>query len=86
MATKQEKEVKKISRATAANTMVSTINGKTTLEALAEKADQLFVDGGGESKVSTSRHYVRRALETAEAMGILKLTKPTDMMVEKVKR
>ncbi len=80
-----EPKVQKISMAQAANQVVSQVNGKTTLSALAEKADQLHVDSGADSNVRSATHHVRRSLGTAEAMGVLKLTKPTDVLVEKVK-
>ena len=83
--TQQEKAVKVLSRNDAANQVVASITGKTTLSALAEKADQLIVDSGGESNPKAIAHHVKRALETAEALGILNLTKPTDVMVEKAK-
>ena len=83
--TQQEKAVKVLSRNDAANQVVAAITGKTTLSALAEKADALIVDSGGESNSKAMAHHVKRSLETAEALGILKLTKPTDVIVEKAK-
>jgi len=83
---KQVEKVERISRAQAANQVVAAVNGKTTLSALATKADKLFVDAGGESKPKAAVAAVRRALATAEAVGVLQLTKPTDVMVERVKK
>ena len=73
------------SRNEAANQVVAAITGKTTLSALAEKADQLIVEAGGESNPRALAHHVKRCLETAEALGILKLTKPEDLFVERAK-
>jgi len=78
-------KVKRISRSAAANTVLAEMNGKTTLSDLAEKADGLFVAAGGKSVVKDAAHFVKRALETAESLGVVKLTRPTDIMVEKVK-
>ncbi|KKN04020.1 hypothetical protein LCGC14_1101830 [marine sediment metagenome] len=86
MAKSTEEKVVRISRAAVANRLVAELNGLTTLEALAEKADDMFVKGGGQSKPTAAKHHVRRALETAEAMGVIELTRPTDLMVKKVKK
>ena len=82
---KQEEKVVRISRSAAANKVVAGINGKTTLSELAAKADALSVEHGGDSDTKAAAHYVKRALETAESLGAVKLTRPTDIMVEKVK-
>ena len=84
-AKKQSEGVERITRVQAANQVVAAINTKTTLTALAEKADAFFVEAGGESKPRAATSHVRRALETVEAMGLVRLTKPTDVFVEKVK-
>lgn len=78
-------ETKKINRSAAANQVVAAITGKTSLTELVEKADKLVVDSGGTSKPAETAAAIRRALETAEALGILKLTRPTDIVVEKIK-
>ena len=80
----QQPKAEKINRTQAANRVIAAIRAKTTLSELAEKADALFVEAGGKSDVKASAYHVRRALETAEALGILKLTRPTDITVEKV--
>ncbi len=80
-----EKKRERISRGAAANRVVAELNGKTTLGVLGKQADELFVEGGGESKPKAAAQAVRRSLETAEAMGLVKLTKPTDVIVQKVK-
>lgn len=84
----QEKSAKpqRINRAAAANQVVAAMTGKTTLGQLAEKADALVVEGSGKSNVRASAHNVLRALKTAEALGAVRLTRPTDVMVERVKR
>ena len=81
----EETKVKKINRRDAANRVVVDVNGKTSLSALATKANQLFVEGGGKDNVRDASWHVKRALETAEALGIVKLVRPTDITVEKVK-
>ena len=83
--TSPEQKVEKVNRPVAANRVVAEFKGKTTLAALGEKADALVVAGGGKSNVGDSAYHVRRALETAEALGVVKLTRPTDITVEKVR-
>jgi len=74
-----------VTRSAAANQVVAAIKSKTTLTALAEEADQLFIDAGGKSNMAAAQHTVKLALETLEAIGQVKLTRPTDVMVEKVR-
>jgi hypothetical protein len=74
----------RISRGAAANRVIAELDGPTTLGALAKQADALFVAGGGKSKIKAAVWTVRRALETAESLGVVTLTKPTDLMVERV--
>ncbi len=81
-----EKKTAKLSRVQSANRVVAGITGKTTLTALAEKADALFIEGGGESKPNAATFHVRRALEVLEAVGTLKLTRPTDVFIEPIKK
>jgi len=85
MAKSKEEKAERISRTVAASQVIVELNGKTTLAKLAEKADRLFVDAGGESQLQAAAHHVRRALETAEVLGVVKLTRPTDIIVEKVR-
>ena len=86
MATAKKTEtVEKITRAQAANQVVAGIKGKTTLSELAAAADVLVAESGGESKPKVTAGVVKRVLETAEALGTVKLTKPTDILVEKAK-
>ena len=75
-------KAKRLTRGQAANQVVAGIAGKTTLDELAKRADQLFAAGGGKSKLDAARFDVRRVLDTAEAMGVVKLTRPTDILVE----
>ena len=84
---KQEREAKvqRINRAAAANQVVAAVNGKTTLTELAAKADELYVAHGGKTKLRSATYHCRRVLDTAEAMGVLRLTRPTDLFVERVK-
>lgn len=76
---------KRLSRAAAANMVIAAIDGPTTLSELAQAADALFVERGGKSKLPAATHHVRRGLETAAALGAVKLTKPTDVLVSKAK-
>jgi hypothetical protein len=78
-------KVRRINRSAVANLVVGELAGKSTLSELAEKADALFVEHGGKSKVRAAAEHVRRALETGETLGVLKLTRPTDILVERVK-
>jgi hypothetical protein len=82
---KREPKPKRINWSDAANRVLSELSGKATLTELAEKANQLVVASGGKSNVKDSAYYVRRALATAESLGIVKITRPTDMFIEKVK-
>ena len=81
----EQPKVVKVNRVQAANRVVAEFKGKTTLAELGEKADGLVVAGGGKSNVGDAAYHVRRALETAEALGVVKLTRPTDVTVERVK-
>jgi len=80
-------EAKRVNRPQAANQVVAELKprAKTTLGELAANADQLVVASGGKSNLRATAHHCRRALETAEALGAVKLTRPTDITVEKVK-
>ncbi len=82
---KKEEKVKRVSRNEAANQVVAAVKGKTTLTQLAEKANALVVESGGPDKVQGIAWHVKRALASGEAFGILKITRPTDVMVERVK-
>lgn len=84
MAKSQEKVVR-IARGDAANRVVAELNGKTTLAALAEKANALVVESGGDDKPKETAWHVKKALAAAEAFGLVRLQRPTDIMVEKVK-
>ena len=84
VATEKAPKVQRINRAVAANRVVAALSGKTTLSELAAKADALFVEHGGESSVEAQVGKVRRALEAAEAFGVVRLTRPTDILVERI--
>ena len=79
------KKAPKISRQDAVNRVISELTGETTLSELAKAADALVVKSGGDSNLRASIHYTKRALETAASLGAVKLTKPTDTLVEKLK-
>ena len=77
-------KVEKLSRPQAANKVIAEMGAKSTLSELAAKVDQLLVDQGGESRSKGAMASVRRALETAEALGTVTLTRPTDILVSRV--
>ncbi|NLY02640.1 MAG: hypothetical protein GXY83_41705 [Rhodopirellula sp.] len=79
------KKAPKISRQDAVNRVISELTGETTLSELAKAADALVVKSGGDSNLRATTHYAKRALGTAEAMGFVRLTKPTEILVAKVK-
>jgi hypothetical protein len=82
---KRVPKVKRVNRSEAANQVLSEFNGRATLTELAEKANQLVVASGGTSNPKDTAHYLRRSLATAEALGLVKITRPTDWVVEKLK-
>ncbi|NLF72083.1 MAG: hypothetical protein GX575_23880 [Candidatus Anammoximicrobium sp.] len=87
MAKQVEKpKVERVSRQKAADRVVAELKrgSKTTLAELAKKAEQLVAASGGKTNESDAAYYVKRSLETAEALGVVKLTRPTDIGVEKV--
>jgi len=79
-------KVVKITRTAAANRVVAELKtgASTTLGQLAKAADDLVVASGGTSKMLDSTFYVRKALETAEALGAVKLVRPRDLTVERL--
>ena len=81
----QKEPEKKVTRTQAASRVVAQLNGKASLSELAKKADALFVQSGGNSNLESAKASVRLALETAEELGVVRLTKPTDILVEMVK-
>lgn len=87
MAAKTVKAAKteKISRATAANRVVKDLKGASTLSELAAAAEAIVVASGVAENLKASTANVRRALETAETFGMVRLTKPTDILVERTK-
>ena len=74
----------RVTRRQAAAEAIKALEGSTTLSELAKSADAIYVAGGGKSNVREAGSDVRRALDTAEAFGIVRLTRPTDLGVEKV--
>ena len=82
--TKNELKVKRLNRAQCANNVVAAMNGRTTLGTLAKQADEMFVSSGGKSKMRVAIATVRRSLETLESAGVLRLQRPTDLVVERV--
>ena len=82
----KEEKVKRIGRAEAANRVLAQLNGSASLSELAEKADAIFVEHGGESKPKAAAGSVKRSLETMESLGLVKLVRPTDIQVTRVKK
>lgn len=77
---------KRISREAAANQIVSEMGDRSTLSELAAKADALVVAGGGNSKLAAAKDAVRVALRAAEALGVVRVSKPTDLLIERVNK
>ena len=80
-------KVEKVNRQQAANRVVAEMKPgeRTTLGELAGKADALVVAGGGEAKPKETSWHIKRALATAEALGAVKLVKPSDLQVERLR-
>jgi hypothetical protein len=76
-------KAKKLSRQDAANRVVMEFEGRTTLGELAAAADALVVEAGGKSNPRAAAWFVKRALESAAAFGLLTMTRPTDVIVVK---
>jgi hypothetical protein len=74
----EEEEPERLSRKEAAHRVIAEIDGDTTLNELADKADKLFVAGrGGDSEYSdteTAAWHLRRELETLEGVGLVELS------------
>ncbi len=66
-----EEEPERINRAVAAARALKEMGEEATVDGLAERADELFVEGGGKSNVSSQIGWVWAALETAEELGIV---------------
>ena len=84
--TPEEKEGKAPQRQQVVNQVIAGMNGATSLEALAQEVDRRVVEGGGEANPRSSRNRVLRALESLAAVGVVKLTRPTDVLVERLKK
>ncbi len=79
------KKAPKPNRVVLAGKVVGEIAGKTSLSELAGKVESLVAASGGEARPKESAWAVRKALQVAEGMGIVRLTRPTDVLVERVK-
>ncbi len=88
MAKKVAKSTESLTRDDAAVQAIMAITGTSTLTELTAKADEMFVAGaeGRESNPAMQKQALRRALGTLEAVGLIRQTKPTDVIVEKVKK
>lgn len=73
----------KLGRRAAATKVVVEFTGRTTLGELAKAADEMVVAAGGKSDVKATGWYVRRELESAAAFGLVQVTRPVDLIVEK---
>lgn len=78
-------KAEKLTFVTAANRVVAECRGRTTASELAALADEMVVAGGGTSNMRTALHRVKQSLATAESLGAVVLTRPTDVMVERTK-
>ena len=85
MAKKSEPKVVKVSMIQAANRVVAEMGDKATLTELAAKADALVRDSGGKGNIKAAAHHCKRSLLTMEALGVVKLTRPTELLVQRVK-
>jgi hypothetical protein len=74
-----------VNHTAAANAAVAGITKPTTLSALVEQVERAVTESGGTSNPKAAGKHLRQALATAEALGILRLTKPTDIMIAPVK-
>jgi hypothetical protein len=74
----EEEEPERLSRKECAHRVIAEIDGDTTLNELAEKADALFVAGrGGDSDYSdpdSAAWHIQRELETLEGVGLVELS------------
>ena len=80
-------KVQRVSRVDAANSAVAAVaqGKKTTLMELAKQVDGVVTKSGGTTNLIGSTSAVRHALGLAEQFGLMKLTKPTDTIVERIK-
>jgi hypothetical protein len=76
----------RLSRKDAANRVVVEFTGKSTLSELTAAADALVVAADGRSDLRATGWFVRRCLESAAVFGLVSLTKPVDVIVEKAVR
>jgi hypothetical protein len=83
--TQKETKVVKINRAAAINQVIAKLNGSTDLDTLAAAVEELVTGSGGEANLRQTVQRTRRALETLAAAGVVKLTRPTTLLVQRVK-
>ena len=84
----EEATPERLDRTEAANEVIAEMEDETTLEALAEKADALYVErSGGKAKrnIDAATYEVWRSLQTLEAHGLVE-TEEADTIVRKVKK
>ena len=77
------KRKKVLKRQNVANKLIAELKGRSSLSELATKVDAAVVASGGETNLHGSMFHVRRSLITAEALGVVELTRPTDLFVSK---
>jgi len=63
---------------------LAAMSNPTTVDEIAKEVDRLMVEAGGKSNLSEVRWQVRRALLSAEAAGLVRLTWPSDILVERL--
>ena len=80
---KQEKVVK-VQIGQAANQTIAEMGDKSTLTELVAVVNALVVAGGGKAHDGNARWHVKKALGTMEAVGLVKITQPTELFVERV--
>jgi hypothetical protein len=80
-----EAQPEKLDRTEAANKVIAEMDGEASLTELTEKADALFVAGGGKSNFDRQNWEVWRSVQTAEALGLVE-TEEGDIIVRKVKK
>jgi hypothetical protein len=81
----EEAPAERLDRTQCADRVIAELDGETTLDDLAKKADALYVaGGGGKSNTDRANWEVWRSLQTAEALGLVE-TEEADIIVRRKK-
>jgi len=75
----------KMSMRDAALAVVRELNAPATLSELTALALERYVQAGGEADAKTMRDYVKSSVQAAAAFGLVKVQKPTDLVVTPIK-